>query len=62
MAESVQLAVQPRSKFGTQATKHLRKQGLLPAVVYGHKQETLSLCWGRTNSSRRCGTGPAWSS
>ncbi len=43
MAESVQLKVQPRGKFGTQATKHLRKQGLLPAVVYGHKQETLPL-------------------
>jgi len=43
MAESVQLAVQPRGAYGSQATKRLRKQGLLPAVVYGHKQETLTL-------------------
>jgi large subunit ribosomal protein L25 len=41
MAESVQLTVQPRDRAGTQAAQRLRKQGLLPAVVYGHKQATL---------------------
>jgi len=43
MAESVQLAVQPRDGFGSRAVKRLRKQGLLPAVVYGHKEATVTL-------------------
>ena len=43
MAESVQLAVQPRNGAGSQATKRLRKQGLIPAVVYGHKEATLAV-------------------
>jgi large subunit ribosomal protein L25 len=43
MAESVQLAIQPREGRGTQAAQRLRRQGLLPAVVYGHKQETVSV-------------------
>jgi large subunit ribosomal protein L25 len=41
MAESVQLEVQPRDVYGTQATRRLRRQGLLPAVVYGHKEATV---------------------
>jgi large subunit ribosomal protein L25 len=43
MAESVQLAIQPRDGAGTQAAQRLRKQGLLPAVIYGHKQATVSV-------------------
>jgi large subunit ribosomal protein L25 len=41
MAESVKLEIQPRQGSGTLAAARLRKQGLLPAVVYGHKQATL---------------------
>jgi large subunit ribosomal protein L25 len=43
MAESVTLVAQPRQSRGTQAAKRLRKQGLVPAVVYGHKEETLAV-------------------
>jgi large subunit ribosomal protein L25 len=43
MAETVQLAVQARDGAGTQAAKRLRKKGLLPAVVYGHKEATLAV-------------------
>jgi large subunit ribosomal protein L25 len=43
MAESVQLAVQPRDAYGSRATQKLRKQGLVPAVVYGHKEATVAL-------------------
>jgi large subunit ribosomal protein L25 len=43
MAESVQLATQPRDKFGTAVTRRLREQGLLPAVLYGHKEATVPL-------------------
>jgi large subunit ribosomal protein L25 len=30
------LTVSPRDTFGTRATRRLRKQGLIPGVVYGH--------------------------
>jgi large subunit ribosomal protein L25 len=43
MADSVSLVAQPRDGRGSQAAKRLRKQGLLPAVLYGHKEETLAL-------------------
>jgi large subunit ribosomal protein L25 len=43
MAESVQLAVHPREGSGTLAAKRLRRQGLLPAVVYGHKEATIAV-------------------
>ena len=43
MAQSVQLAVQSRDGFGTKEARRLRKQGLLPAVLYGHKEATVAL-------------------
>jgi large subunit ribosomal protein L25 len=43
MAESVQLAVQTREGAGRLAAKKLRKQGLLPAVVYGHKEAAVAI-------------------
>jgi large subunit ribosomal protein L25 len=42
MAESVQLAIQTREgKQGSAAAKRLRKKGLLPGVIYGHKEATI---------------------
>jgi large subunit ribosomal protein L25 len=41
MAESLVLVTQPRAGRGTQAARKLRRQGLIPAVIYGHKQETV---------------------
>jgi large subunit ribosomal protein L25 len=43
MADSVVLVVQPREGRGTHKAQRLRKQGLLPGVVYGHKEGTLSV-------------------
>jgi large subunit ribosomal protein L25 len=43
MADSVMLVAQPRQEHGTRAARRLRKQGLIPAVLYGHKEETVSL-------------------
>ncbi len=43
MADSVSLVAQPREGRGSQAARQLRRKGLLPAVLYGHKEETLSL-------------------
>ena len=40
MAEQV-LAVQLRTEKGKEAARKLRSQGLIPAVVYGHREETI---------------------
>src|SRR5262245_33069491 len=43
MAESVTLATQKRQPHGSAEARRLRKRGLIPAVLYGHKQETIAL-------------------
>lgn len=42
--EQVELTAYLRDERGKQANKRLRKAGLIPAVVYGHNEETLALC------------------
>jgi large subunit ribosomal protein L25 len=41
MAETMSLAAQPRKGRGSQAARKLRRQGNVPAVVYGHKEATV---------------------
>jgi large subunit ribosomal protein L25 len=41
MAESVVLVTQPREGRGSQIARRLRRKGMIPAVLYGHKEETL---------------------
>jgi large subunit ribosomal protein L25 len=43
MAETLVLDAQPRSQHGSHFAAKLRKQGKVPAVLYGHKEATLSL-------------------
>ena len=43
MAESVELQAQDRERHGTRGARKLRRQGKVPAVVYGHKEDTVSL-------------------
>lgn len=43
MAESVELVTQSREGSGSRAARALRRQGLIPAVLYGHQEETLSI-------------------
>jgi large subunit ribosomal protein L25 len=43
MADSVFLETKPRSEHGSQAARRLRRQGLVPAVLYGHKEATVPL-------------------
>ncbi len=38
MSEALALKAQPREGRGSRASQKLRKQGLIPAVVYGHKE------------------------
>jgi large subunit ribosomal protein L25 len=41
--DSPTLTTQPRDGRGKRATRKLRTQGLIPAVVYGHKEAVLAL-------------------
>lgn len=43
MSETIALKASVREMTGTRNTVRLREQGKLPAVVYGHKQEPLSI-------------------
>ncbi|HEY1376708.1 MAG TPA: 50S ribosomal protein L25 [Gemmataceae bacterium] len=45
--ESVKLAAKPRPAHGSQATRQLRKDGLIPAVVYGHKEAVVPVALDR---------------
>lgn len=38
MAETVSLTAQPRTGSGSRTAEKLRKQGLVPGIVYGHKE------------------------
>jgi len=43
MAESVAFVGEPRLARGTTEARRLRRNGLVPAVVYGHGEETLAI-------------------
>jgi large subunit ribosomal protein L25 len=43
MAESMLLVTQPRRERGSQKARQLRRKGLVPAVLYGHKEATVSV-------------------
>jgi large subunit ribosomal protein L25 len=43
MAESVLMVAQKRDGRGSRAARRMRAKGLVPAVVYGHKEATLAI-------------------
>jgi large subunit ribosomal protein L25 len=43
MSESVTLKAMPRTERGSRAAAKLRKQGLVPGILYGHKQENVAV-------------------
>lgn len=45
MSETVVLQASVRKESGTRNSVALRQQGKLPAVVYGHKKEPVSICF-----------------
>jgi len=38
MAKTIQLSINPRNELGSRAMKRLRDKGLIPGVIYGHKE------------------------
>ncbi len=47
MAESAVLKITKREGSGSRKSAKLRKSGMVPGVIYGHKQETLSITLSR---------------
>lgn len=43
MAKQVKLSAQPRADIGRNSVKHLRNRGVIPAVIYGHKDKPANL-------------------
>lgn len=43
MAEVITFTTQPRERYGTSVARNLRRKGLIPAVLYGHKEKTVPL-------------------
>ena len=41
--QSIDIRAEKREQLGTRASRRLRREGRLPAVVYGHQQEVLSV-------------------
>jgi len=57
MAEAVRIRVEPRDSqknkgTGTRVARRLRKNGLIPAVIYGHKQAVVPVTLGRDDVLR----------
>jgi large subunit ribosomal protein L25 len=52
MAESVLLTTQSRNTNGSHEARRMRKKGLIPAVVYGHKEATVSVTVSRDDLYR----------
>ena len=43
MAKQVKLSARPRADVGRNSVKHLRSRGVVPAVIYGHKDQPSNL-------------------
>ncbi len=44
MAETLTLKAQMREHTGSRVSAKLREQGMIPAIVYGHKKEPVAVC------------------
>src|SRR6516165_892434 len=52
MAEAVLLKTKPRNERGKMETRRLQRQGLVPGVIYGHKEATLAVSCSREELDR----------
>src|SRR5262249_21502291 len=42
-SQSAQVTAKPRSELGSRANKRLRESGMVPAVIYGHKEAVVPI-------------------
>ena len=43
MAQTAQITAKPRAELGSRANKRLRDSGLIPGVIYGHKEAVVTI-------------------
>ena len=43
MAQTAQITAKPRAELGSRANKRLRDAGLIPGVIYGHKEAVVTI-------------------
>ncbi|MDR4504588.1 MAG: 50S ribosomal protein L25 [Candidatus Scalindua sp.] len=55
--ETLALQVEIKKEFGSRVARRLRMSGLLPAVLYGHKQENLMLLLGKKEFTKALDSG-----
>ena len=55
--KSIELTVESRSEMGSRANKRLRDKGLVPAVIYGHKEAVLPVKLNRKEVSTHINRG-----
>jgi large subunit ribosomal protein L25 len=52
MVETVPLPTRPRDQFGTKNARRLRQKGLIPGIIYGHKEEVVAVVMTRDDLDR----------
>jgi large subunit ribosomal protein L25 len=57
MAEYTLVKTQPRNDFGSANARRLRKKGLLPGIIYGHKEEIVRVVLPREELERAARKG-----
>ncbi len=57
MAEFALVKTQPRNDFGSANARRLRKKGLLPGIIYGHKEEVVRVVLPREDLERAARRG-----
>ncbi|RPI28865.1 MAG: hypothetical protein EHM52_04865 [Actinomycetota bacterium] len=56
--DNVRLPAHPRQETGSRAANRLRKQGLIPGVLYGHGKAAVMFAVDRPTCARRCRPRP----
>ena len=57
MAKTIQLKIEPRTELGSRAMKRLRDKGLVPGVIYGHKEAVVPVTLPRHELSHHLARG-----
>jgi large subunit ribosomal protein L25 len=57
MSDQLTLSAETRDRAGKGASRHLRREGRVPAVIYGGNQEPLSIHLNERDLARALGTG-----
>jgi large subunit ribosomal protein L25 len=57
MSDQLTLSAEPRDRAGKGASRHLRREGRVPAVIYGDKKEPVSIHLNERELVKALGTG-----